>query len=463
MMQGATIGRQGNLIAAGNLNSLPYLLGNAEMLIIEPLPADANTPWNTQNGVGVVENTSGRHFGPFTESEVARGATESVKYSLLETKPELARISKTYSLHTAPDANGGAQIDMTGSGELTFDRKDGVFSSQAMKYEIRVAIKGVTVTIPVTLDLHRLSAAELAEHKKKVAAAAAAFAEANRPKPLAAGERAQLLRDLRSGNDQQVQAAARRLSLSIVDDHPADISRALCRAMKGADQWTQMPVLEALKVWAAPDAEAAIVAAAKDRNVFIAGPALDVLVKFKSAAAAEAAADALSDMQHRGKAATALKAMGRVAEPYVIPHLASHDIFERNEACAILTEVGGKKSVQALKAELDRAQWHEKPDIEKAIGKISSRVESGDDVATAEAKPEVGKSADSKSAAAAKTRIWHDVTGTYSIEASLIGAANDKVTLKKTDGSEITLPVAKLSAEDRAFVKKEAKPPNPFE
>jgi len=55
------------------------------------------------------------------------------------------------------------------------------------------------------------------------------------------------------------------------------------------------------------------------------------------------------------------------------------------------------------------------------------------------------------------------VTGTYKIEATLVSFADGKVTLKRTDGKEVTLPLAKLSAEDRAFVEKQAKPPNPFE
>ena len=58
---------------------------------------------------------------------------------------------------------------------------------------------------------------------------------------------------------------------------------------------------------------------------------------------------------------------------------------------------------------------------------------------------------------------WHDVTGTYSIEAVFLRSHGGKVTLKRSDGKEITLPLDKLSEEDRAYVAKQVKPVNPFE
>ena len=68
-----TIGRQGNLIIEGNLTPLPFLLGYAEMLVIEPLPKEAKEVWNTETGLGVVErDQSWHHIGPFSATETAR-------------------------------------------------------------------------------------------------------------------------------------------------------------------------------------------------------------------------------------------------------------------------------------------------------------------------------------------------------------------------------------------------------
>ena len=105
---GTTIGRQGNLIIEGNLTAVPFLLGYAEMLFIEPFPKEAKAAWDTQTGLGVIERnqSSWHHIGPFSQTEVAHGATERIDFRVLETKPDSVRIGKNYALHTAPDATG---------------------------------------------------------------------------------------------------------------------------------------------------------------------------------------------------------------------------------------------------------------------------------------------------------------------------------------------------------------------
>ena len=54
---------------------------------------------------------------------------------------------------------------------------------------------------------------------------------------------------------------------------------------------------------------------------------------------------------------------------------------------------------------------------------------------------------------AAQSRTWTDSTGRYTVEAEFVSVAGGQVTLKKTDGQEITLPLDRLSAADREFVK----------
>jgi hypothetical protein len=463
---GTTIGRQGNLITQGNVHALPLLLGSAEMLIVEPLPNEAKAAWDTQTGLGVVEQNESRHrFGPFGGTEVAHGATEKINFNVQETTPETVKIGKTYSLETAPEAGKGSRISMSGHGDFEFDRKKGVIKSQSMDYEIKVNENNVSVTVPVKLNFHLLTDEEVAAEKKRVADAAAAAAEAARPKPLTASERPELLRDLQSGDNMRIQRAADRLAKGIRDDHPEAISRALCRAMKGADEWTQPKLLGALKVWATPDAEATIVAAAKQSNIFVSGPALDAIKSFKSQAAAEAAGAALPNMQVRGNASAALKAMGRVAEPYVIPYVDSQDFFLKKEAWGILKEIGGKKSIRALKSELSKAAWHEKDELQQTIGAIESRA---DDNTVDAAQPATASSKTAVDAADSdepeqKSRKWHDATGTYSVDAAFVHFGDGKVTLKKTDGKTITIPLAKLSDDDQDFVRKQPKAVNPFE
>ena len=56
-------------------------------------------------------------------------------------------------------------------------------------------------------------------------------------------------------------------------------------------------------------------------------------------------------------------------------------------------------------------------------------------------------------------RKWADKTGKYSVQAELVEVRGANVILKKSDGAVISVPVARLSEADRAFVKRAAGAP----
>jgi hypothetical protein len=360
--EGITIDRQGTRILSRELTHLPFLLGDQEMLMIEDLPADGRANWVVQNGALVKESApSGPPFGPpvrpsTTTSE--RGASERADYALLDRGPDTYRISKRYHLQTGPEAGVKARFDMNGSGELQFDAKEGVFKSASMKHTIVVSAENITLTVPVTVAYRMLTPEEFAQHKQKEEEAKAKFAadvaKANAPVPFAPGERAKLLRDLRSKDAQVLIAAANRLQKVPADGQVGEIAQALAPLLSYPNDRVKAAAANALVVWAAPEAETALVEASQHKSVFIRRPAIQALAKIKTEAAAESAA------------------------------------------------------------------------------------------------PEFRK--------------WHDATGTYEIEASLVSCQDQKVTLKRKDGKTVEVPVAKLSKEDRAYLEKlTAKPANPFE
>ncbi|MGO9107855.1 MAG: SHD1 domain-containing protein [Thermoguttaceae bacterium] len=471
---GTTISRQGNMISQGNSTFVPLVSSFSDLLFIEPLPKEAAAAWSTQTGAAVAgQSPSSYHLGPFSEAEIAKGATERVDFSILETKPDHVRISKRYSLHVTWEANVVMQIDLSGNGEFEFDRREGLVKSQTMQYQARLSGNNVNVTIPFSFEFRLLNAEELAAYKKKAAddQAAAKKALAAMTGPLGQSnpaELAQLLGELRSRDRHRVIAAALRLSMTERDNSAEKVSRALCDAMKTSDQISQPIILRALTVWATPAAEATVIAAAKSGSPFLTNQAITALGKIKTAAAAEVAAAALADLPNRHDAAEALKAMGAVAEPYVLPLVNSQEVFVRQEVREILAAIGGRKSLQALQAQLPNAGT-ERFMLENTIKSIETRLGAGGEEASADSADEKSPAAPATGDAAAaesgpvKARTWHDVTGTYSIEAVLIRSRDGKVTLKRADGKEITLPLDKLSEEDRAYVAKHAKPINPFE
>ncbi|CEL57607.1 Actin cytoskeleton-regulatory complex protein SLA1 OS=Ustilago maydis (strain 521 / FGSC 9021) GN=SLA1 PE=3 SV=1 [Rhizoctonia solani AG-1 IB] len=53
-----------------------------------------------------------------------------------------------------------------------------------------------------------------------------------------------------------------------------------------------------------------------------------------------------------------------------------------------------------------------------------------------------------------KTRVWHDRTGQFKVEAEFLGIENGKIKLHKSNGVIIDVPSAKMSPEDMAYVEK---------
>ena len=62
----------------------------------------------------------------------------------------------------------------------------------------------------------------------------------------------------------------------------------------------------------------------------------------------------------------------------------------------------------------------------------------------------------------AKLRTWKDATGKFSVQAVLVRVLGKQVLLRRTDNKEISVPIAKLSATDRQYLKdfKPSTPPN---
>ena len=53
-------------------------------------------------------------------------------------------------------------------------------------------------------------------------------------------------------------------------------------------------------------------------------------------------------------------------------------------------------------------------------------------------------------------RTWHDASGKFEIEATLVSLKGQTVTLKKKDGRTIRVSLKKLSAEDQKFVQEQS-------
>lgn len=53
---------------------------------------------------------------------------------------------------------------------------------------------------------------------------------------------------------------------------------------------------------------------------------------------------------------------------------------------------------------------------------------------------------------AVESRTWHDVSGKFKTDARFVSMTAGVVTLRKTDGSTVKVPMDKLSEEDREWI-----------
>ena len=463
--------RRGTVLVSGQLTHLPLLLGDLETLVVEEFPEDAQSSWEKQRDIVIEETQWARRFGPpipfpGSTSTAQHTAKELIQFEVAEASDDGVRITKKYSLKSGEN-DKVARFEMTGSGELQFDPKAGVIKKWSMTYEVKINESNVTVTIPVTVTARLFSDSEWAEFKEKQAAAAKAAqeaaAEAARPKPFNSGERQALIEQLTSADDGKLIAASDRLAKAVRDDNPDDFARPLSLLLSNSNAWVQAAAARALIVWATPESEDALVTLLKVDNFMYCTPAIQALATLKTEKAAEAVA--LQMPGHWREAGKALKDMGPVAEAATMKLLKNTDHWVRRETVSVLAEIGGEDSVRALE-EIGNglSEWQGR-DIRNAINTIQRRLAAAPKTAKAPPRPAAkkrAKSADKKPsepapAATQEMRTWHDASGKFEIEATLVSFKDQTVTLKKKNGRTIRVPLEKLSAEDQKYVEEQSR------
>lgn len=452
--EGVTLNRQGKMLVARELTHLPFLLGDLELLVFEEFPAEARAQWAREEDIVVQERSSGPFpfmFGPPRAASTSqRTAKERHEYAVLGVQGDSIRLSRKYSLRTGNEGGGAPRFDMSGSGQFTFDAREGMIAAMAMKYEIRVNEPNVTLRVPVSLTYRLLTPAELAEHRKREeeakAKAAAETAKANAPKPFEAGERERLLADLQSVDERKMQAAADRLAKAPADEGAAEVAKALAPLLTHSNDWVKGAAASALIAWATPEVEAELVQGSKSENLWVRGRSIQALGRVKTEKAAEAVAAQM--YRNRGEAAKAMKEMGPVAEAAAISCLKDRDGWVRGEACAVLAEIGGARSLGALAELAKQGDMWDKQHADKAITAIKKRPAEG--VGSAE-RP--AKTAGTKPV----LRTWRDASGVFEIEATLVDVQDGRVRLKRKDGRIIAVPIEKLSEADQAFLRRQTK------
>ena len=473
------------------LASLPYVLGFLETLPLEKLPAEPRNQWKWQEEFKMVESQS---FGPASFSMgPSREATEEIDYTVTGVQGDLVRINKKYLMRTGEAvAQDVSRARMEGSGSVVFDRGAGVVASIDMNYTLRLRNKEGLRTVTAKVDCRRMRPDRLAQFLKeredaRKRASGEAYAELPK-KPLEKGEREKLLRDLRSRLPSIVEAAVVRLISAPADDRAADFAVPLARILREGKHNLRLKAVQALIVWATPEAEAALIEAAggdggsPGRRRSHGFPLDDSVFLALATVGTESAARFLAEniIEWPQTPIEALKKMGPLAEPRMIELVLDETggNARQRAACEVLAEIGGLPSVPALQrategwraqtqaqAALEAIAKREELSVEELIAKAPPLATAGAPAAgsTVGAAPGASTGPDAGAAPGPKTasslpfgsggrRTWTDASGKFTIEAELVRAVDGVVTLKKADGSTIDVPVDRLSQADRDLV-----------
>ncbi len=153
---------------------------------------------------------------------------------------------------------------------------------------------------------------------------------------------------LKSSDIHKKKQAIERLERSTPDGRVDQVVQALIPLLDHDDGFLVQAVEKALAVWRSPEAMAGLIARTRDNRHFVRSEAIKALGKYQDLRAAEAVVEVIKDDGFATE--TALKEMGSIAEPAVIPLLRNGDSHLRSTACDILAVIGGLETLQTMQS-----------------------------------------------------------------------------------------------------------------
>jgi HEAT repeat protein len=293
-------------------------------------------------------------------------------------------IRKRYEFKTLQKPGTPPLAQVTGEGTLTFDQKLGVPVKMEYKATVVRSANNVSLTIPVSLTWNRVDQKTLDEAKAKALAAKAAAppstsAPASGTKPAAGAAATKPVAAAPAGKpptiqdvDQQLEQLKRATNFSqkyivvsalsrmeAIDERRANVTKAVEPLMRDSNSGLRDAAIRTMGVWGTKENVPALLEMLDQLDNGIRRATMEALARIPDERSAKALAKLVIDESSRNNAAAALKKMGPVAEAAVITLLASDDHQVRYQACHILAEIGGKKSIAAISKRLktDKHNW----------------------------------------------------------------------------------------------------------
>ncbi len=407
----------GHVLEISGEEQLPYLLGPPEALPIEQLPRGSRRSWKSENALLItqVKEEEGwgypglpgfrrpsafprppsvprppsfpriprsirppvrpgfpryPSFSPFAEPATTVNtfpAMERIVYELGKSSGETVTIKKRYELKPLVKSGQAPPLEMVGQGEIVFNKKTGLPESMQYRATLSRTAENVTLRIPLTVTYERYEEGEAdesakppGETKKPSGPAAPSPAppasEADPEKKLD-----QVLQDLQAAESnwsKQYIALGALSAMKPIEPRREEVAGILQPWLTNSNSSLQTSAVQAIGVWGTKQNVPTLLKLLESQDTSLRLYTIQALGKIPDERGVEALVELVKDPSDRFRAANALRGMGSVAEDKVIELLEHEDYQVRSQACHVLGEIGGPKSVAALKKQLESDTHH---------------------------------------------------------------------------------------------------------
>jgi hypothetical protein len=415
--------KSGEVLTLDGTSQLPFLLGNLSLVPFEPLPKENEKSWRSDSSISISNSRNEspfalRPFGPFGMQQVDRmqSASELSSFTISDTKDGVVVVGKKYEL-TTPETGDRESFHMTGTGTWSFDTSQGCPAGSEMRYELKVKDGNTTTMFPIKLSFSKLSQEQIeakqaeAKLKQEQAEKMSRERKAAASAPIVGQELKDFLNDLQSGDDQKKHSALIKLSQKELDDPDPELVKVIRNLVQSGGHFVHL--------------------------------ADSILQKF----------DPIHKLNKAYEGNGFVESTGLVVdsktELFVGQILQARENQNMPWKAAELQQLlpDGKVVVQ-YRGRLQRSGTVSRSDIQLA----PSDVTQPNATKSSKVSASPSTSSPSSSATSATPRTWSDMSGSFKLEASFVGMVEEKVVLKKMDGSEIEVPLSRLSLQDQRHV-----------
>ncbi|KAA0131711.1 hypothetical protein FYZ48_26630 [Gimesia chilikensis] len=338
---------------------LPYLIGHLSQINLIPLSPAGKAEWSEQDKAKISVISSDRMTLPFRGPNVEKTleAKKSTEYVIEGEQGNLVTIKVQHSYRTIAMVEDGPEVELTGSGQIQFDKQQGAVKELKLDYKMVRRSESSTHRIPITITSHQLTAEELAQQqaaqaelRKKHEAemqkreAAAKFEV---PKNLDA-ELTGILQDLSTTNLLQRKTALKKLSQAKPTKKNPEVARILIGLLESKDITIVKDASEALVVWSTKENIPAMIQLLPEVNILGQENVMQAILQLQTDEGTEAVAGLLSDRSRAHQAGNQLIKYGSDAEDAVLEQLAPEDFLTTVNVMRVLKEIGTEKSLKKI-------------------------------------------------------------------------------------------------------------------